>query len=206
MTPTKKPTMAQWLQAAMTHANEMSQAELARQIEQRISAGFDRSKVQKMLAGAREMSAVEMLAIEEITGYPAPTAANDFTTIPFVEWTDVAKLAAKGARLPAASAKALSFSGLGHGEFFATKVEGDAMERLSPAGSVIVVDRNARQLESGACYILSVDGVTTFRMYRAGDISYFAPYSTDLDIRPVLPNDGQRWSVVGRVRRSVLDL
>jgi len=191
----------------MTHADGMSQAELARQLGQHLSAGFDRSKVQKMLAGTREISAAEMLAIEEITGFPAPVAArNDFVLVPLIDWAGVAKLSDRRAKLPVENVRRLAFTDLEGSELFATQVEGGAMDRLSPEGSTIIVDRGDRELINGKSYLLSVEGVTTFRRYRAGQVAYFAPYSTDPENRPVLPNDQVQWTIIGRVRRTILDL
>jgi len=70
--------IATWVKKALEHA-DMSQAELARQLTRRLRREIDRAAVQKMTIARpkkgqkpRKVAADELLAIEEITGYPAP--------------------------------------------------------------------------------------------------------------------------------------
>lgn len=191
----------------MEHADNISQAELARRLAARLRAGFDRSKVQKMLADTREMSAAEMLAIEEITGFPAPADARvDLVPVPLIDWVTAGKLGEPNSQLPVEKMPRIAFSDLGDGDFFATRVKGDSMDRLSPEGSIIIVNRNDRDLVSGKCYIFAIDGTTTFKMYQADDPPYLAPYSTNPANKPIFPKKKHAWEVVGRVKRTILDL
>ncbi|MDQ0303833.1 S24 family peptidase [Ancylobacter polymorphus] len=73
---------AQWVKAALEHA-DMSGAELARHLTERLGRSIDRAAVQKMqmVEGTgktkpRAVAADEMIAISEITGYPAPQGSN----------------------------------------------------------------------------------------------------------------------------------
>jgi hypothetical protein len=63
--------LAKWVADALAHAS-MSQSDLARALAVRLDVGFERSKVHKMIADKRKISASELIAIEEITGYPSP--------------------------------------------------------------------------------------------------------------------------------------
>lgn len=70
--------LSQWVRAAVNHA-DISAAELARRLTDRLGRAFDRAAVQKMMMSTatgrtkpRRVAADEMLAIAEITGYPAP--------------------------------------------------------------------------------------------------------------------------------------
>lgn len=70
--------MARWVRAAALHA-DMSQAELARQLQAKLSRPYDRAAINKMMLDrpkrgqkSRRVSAEEMLAISQITGFPAP--------------------------------------------------------------------------------------------------------------------------------------
>lgn len=65
-----------WLQIALNHAG-LSQAEAARQLTARLRRSVDRAAVNKMVKGTREISADELLVLEEITGYPAPHPGAD---------------------------------------------------------------------------------------------------------------------------------
>lgn len=61
----------EWLAAALNHG-EIKQAELSRQLHQRFGWADDRSVVNKILKGRRDISAKEMFEISQITGYPLP--------------------------------------------------------------------------------------------------------------------------------------
>lgn len=208
MAPRKKKTnISQWVASAMQFADRMAQAELGRRLEARLRVGFDRSKVQKILKGTRAVSADEMLAIEEITGFPAPAEARSgLVPVPLVDWVSAGKLSDATSQLPVEKVPLLAFADLGHGDFFATRVKGDSMDRLSPEGSIIIVDRNDKQLVGGKCYVFAHKGETTFKMYQADDPPYLAPYSTNPANRPIFPKKKADWEIVGRVKRTVLDL
>lgn len=66
-----KDLLKEWL-AASLEANGMSQAELARQLTERLARSIPRSAVNKMVLGVREISGNEMLAISDILGVAAP--------------------------------------------------------------------------------------------------------------------------------------
>lgn len=203
----KKSNISQWVAAAMEHADKMSQAELARRLASRLRVGFDRSKMQKILADRREVSAEEMLAIEEITGFPAPAEARSaLMPVPLVDWVSAGRLASSESQIPVERVPLLAFADLGQGDFFATRVQGDSMDRVSPEGSTIIVDRNDKTLVGGRCYVFSVKGETTFKMYQADDPPYLAPYSTNPANKPIFPKKKNDWEIVGRVKRTLLDL
>jgi hypothetical protein len=187
----------------MAHADNISQAELARQIARRLDASFDRSKVQKLLVGSRDMSAEELLVIEDITGFPAPLA-RDSSFVPLVAWSDAAKLSNPGWKLPAGNVR-MPFFDLGAGDFFATKVEGDAMDRYSPEGSIIVANKAERELIHDRSYVFSLKGETIYRIWQGGEHPYLATHSTAPSIPPIFFKKGDL-EVVGRVKRSVFEL
>jgi phage repressor protein C with HTH and peptisase S24 domain len=71
-------SLAKWARDALENSG-MGQAELARELTKRLRRNIDRAAVNKMLIlkpkkgqKARYISVDEMLAIEEITGFPAP--------------------------------------------------------------------------------------------------------------------------------------
>lgn len=63
----------EWVKEALAHA-KIGQAELARRLSGRLNRSFDRSTVNKIVLGTRKVTADELIAIEELTGYPAPNA------------------------------------------------------------------------------------------------------------------------------------
>jgi len=72
--PPADPTN-QWVRDAMAFADNMSQSKLAEELHKRkVISAADRSVVQKMTVG-RKVTAKEMLAISEITGFPTPKDA-----------------------------------------------------------------------------------------------------------------------------------
>lgn len=98
--------------------------------------------------------------------------------------------------------------GLGNGEFFAVKLEKDAdsMDRVSPPGSILIVNGADRELRNGAYYIFSVNGETTYKMWQAGDPPYLAPCSNNPIHKPQIIKRKRDYEVIGRVKRTVLDL
>lgn len=66
--------LSKWLISAIKHADGLSQAELARKLTEKLGRSIDRAAVNKMTKpGGRGIAADELLAISEITGYPAPS-------------------------------------------------------------------------------------------------------------------------------------
>lgn len=99
----------------------------------------------------------------------------------------------------------LLFAGLGRGEFFATRVEGDSMNRVSPDGSIIVVNQSDIKLVSGRFYIFSIKGEPTYKIWQEGNPPFLKPYSTNPAHNPIIVHR-RELVVIGRVCRSVLDL
>ncbi len=84
-------------------------------------------------------------------------------------------------------------------------VQGDSMDRISPEGSFIVVNRAERRLESNKPFVFAVRGEATYKLWRPDPPSLF-PFSTNPNNEPIFPKRRRDWEVVGRVRRTVLDL
>lgn len=72
----KKHQAAQWLNDALASSG-IKQAELARALAARGVIDDNRSIVNKMAKGDREISVEELFAISEITGYPIPVPGGD---------------------------------------------------------------------------------------------------------------------------------
>jgi SOS-response transcriptional repressor LexA len=132
-----------------------------------------------------------------------PGKPAEIIDVPLISWVSAGKLAdPRESQVPAEST--LQFTDLGSGDFFALRVKGDSMDRWSPEGSVIVVDRADRVLVSGKPYVFSVKGETTYKLWHSGP-EYLDPHSTNSSNKPVFFKKRQL-EVIGRVRRSVLDL
>jgi SOS-response transcriptional repressor LexA len=199
----EKKLLAQWVRTAAERAG--GQAKLARALSAELRRSIDRAAVNKMTLGMRDISADELLAIEHITEMPIPSP-NIANKIPLVDWVSAGKLAEPKSQIPVEQVPLLAFADLGRGDFFALTVQGNSMDRVSPEGSVIVVDRTDRTLVSGKYYVFAMRGETTFKIWHGGDPPYLAPFSTDPVHTPIFPKRKRDLEVVGRVKRTFMDL
>ncbi len=90
------------------------------------------------------------------------------------------------------------------GKWVALRVEGDSMDRISPPDSVIFLNTAERQLVPNALYVIAdEDGQATYKRYRPNP-DRFEPISVSDRHQPIFPNGAI--SIIGRVRRTMLDL
>lgn len=97
----------------------------------------------------------------------------------------------------------IEIGGLPAGDYFATQVDGDSMDRLSPPGSTIIVDRAERDPLPGRRYIFGRRGKTTFKRFELDPIR-LVPESTNPVHEPIYPKSDDEWQVIGRVRMTML--
>lgn len=147
--------------------------------------------------------------LSELTGddaEPAPSRQGRVMRVPVLEWVQAGKLADGHSQIPVESVPLLAFADLGRGEFFALRVQGDSMDRVSPDDSVIIVNRKEQTPISGQYYVFFVKGEgTTYKRWHAGPPSYLGPFSTNPVHQPIFRRRSEI-QVIGRVRRTVLDL
>lgn len=137
---------------------------------------------------------------------PARTvSASRFILVPVLSWVSAGKLAESGVDTPIQDVPKIAIADLGEGDFFALKVSGSSMDRISPDKSLIVVNRAERALHEGRPYVFAVRGESTYKLWRAAP-PRLEPYSTDPSNGPIFLDKRQGMIVVGRVRRSILDL
>jgi SOS-response transcriptional repressor LexA len=196
-------SLNQWVASAVKIAG--GQAELARRITKELRRNVDRAAVNKMIAGDRSVAADELLAIEATTGLSIPSP-NVPAKVPLIDWVRAGRFTESKSQIPIEDVPLLAFADLGRGDFFALKVEGGSMDRVSPEGSIIVVDKSDRVLVSGKCYVFSVRGETTYKRWHAGPPPYLDPNSSDQIYKPIFVKRKRDLEVIGRVRRTVLDL
>lgn len=137
---------------------------------------------------------------------PAPAEQSDLIRVPLLDSVSAGRLTAPTSQIPVEEVPLLAFADLGPGEFFATRVDGTSMDRLSPDGSIIIVNRRDRTLISGRCYLFAHRGETTYKRWQGGDPAYLEPYSTDVIHKPIFVHKKKDFEVIGRVKRTVLDL
>lgn len=207
--------MARWAAEAIEYA-KISQAVLARELTKRLRRQIDRAAVNKMLIlketgkkKRRRISGDEMLAIEEITGYAVPTEFRQEQSalqVPLVSWITAGKLAEMGATSEELSdAPTVAVAGLDPlRKWIALKVDGSSMDRISPPESLIFVDLDEKRLVPNACYVIANEkGEATYKRYRPDPLR-FEPVTFIEGHDTIYPD--QEPPIVGRVRRTVLDL
>ena len=194
--------LAQWVKQAVARVG--SQAEMARLLTKEIRRDIDRAAVNKMCLGLRAVAADELLAMEGISGLGVPSPHVP-ARVPLIDWVSASRLVEPRSQIPVEDVPLLAFADLGRGEFFALRVGGTSMDRISPDGSVIVVNRADKTLISGKPYIFAVRGETTFKLWHA-DPEYLDPHSWDSSHKPIFVKKKKDLEVVGRVKRTILEL
>lgn len=92
------------------------------------------------------------------------------------------------------------------GDWIALRVEGDSMDRISPPESVILVNRKDTRLVTNGLYVVAdEDGTASYKRYRPNP-DRFEPVSTNKELEPLFPRAGNMPKIIGRVRRTILDM
>lgn len=170
---------------------------------------------------ARDISLEELIGMAEFFAAEPPglSAAKNrarqaqersepkVSMVPLVDSVPAGKLAAPISQIPFEQAPHLGFAGLGRGDFIALTVRGDSMDRISPDGSIIIINKADRTLVSGKPYVFCVRGEVTFKLWRP-EPARLQPFSTNPVYEPqyVKSKAEAEKLVVGRVKRTVLDL
>jgi SOS-response transcriptional repressor LexA len=76
----KSTMLSDWLRTSMKHAG-ISQAEMARQLTNRLGRSIDRAAVNKMAAGTRKIAADELLGAADVLGVQPPAKDETATTL-----------------------------------------------------------------------------------------------------------------------------
>lgn len=139
---------------------------------------------------------------DEIEDFEAPV-----TPVPLISWVSAGAL-----RAPDIPVDDDSYSiiirepGLDpRGDWIALRVEGDSMNRVSPHGSVIFVDRKNRKLVARGFYVIGDgEGGSTFKRYMPPNT--WEPYSTNDQHKPFVLKPGMEPDIIGRVMATKLNL
>lgn len=124
-----------------------------------------------------------------------------------ISWVSAGHLATPDAVLAGDDARLVYAPNLDPtGDWIALRVEGDSMDRVSPPDSIIFVNRRDRSLVPNGCYVFSDgEGGATYKRWRPSP-NRLEPVSTNLEHEPIFLAEAQEPMVIGRVRRSVLDM
>lgn len=124
--------------------------------------------------------------------------------IPKLSWVSAGTFETTDAIMSTDDVTMLRIADLPEGDWVALDVIGDSMDRISPPGSVIVVNRSDRRLTPNACYVIEDgEGGATYKRYRTNP-DRFEPVSTNPEHEPLFPDQMPR--IFGRVRRTILEM
>lgn len=149
----------------------------------------------------------KLIAIAGVSGASLPpelggVGESNVRTVPIFSWVSAGKLGSAEGRVEPDDT--LEISGLPAGKYVATRVVGDSMDLYSPEGSTVIVNLNETDPVDGRAYIFNHRGETTYKVYRSNPIR-LSPHSTNKSHDSIFPKEG-KWSIVGRVRRTIFDL
>lgn len=175
-------------------------AKVSQQLISRLESGRDQTtKKLPQLANA-----LGVLVTDLDPAYIVEAAPVEVTLVPRLSWISA------GALKPHVTVEDLgdwpseAIADLPQGDWIALEVEGDSMDRISPPGSLILVNRRDRRLVANACYVIAnEDGEATYKRYRPNP-DRFEPVSVNPAHEPIYPDNEPL--VIGRVRRSIIDM
>lgn len=143
---------------------------------------------------------------------PEDIASSALTTpsilVPKISWVSASNFMSVDAVYPTDDFPKVSMTGLPSGDWFAFDIPDgyDSMDRISPPGSVIFVNRANKRLTPNACYVITDgEGGATYKRYRQSPIR-FEPVSTNPVHEPLFPDEGNIPGIFGRVHMSILPL
>lgn len=126
------------------------------------------------------------------------------TMVPKISWVSAGHLASVDAVDTLEHAPRVPVADLGPGDWILLDVDGDSMNRISPPGSMIAVNRRDRRLVANACYVITTEeGEATYKRYRPAP-DRFEPVSTNPIHEAIFPEGPV--TIVGRVKRSMIDM
>lgn len=168
-------------------------------------AGLSTTYVWRMERGERNVSLKNLQKLADALGV-APSdliESKPVADVPILSWVSAGMMARDDVQQDVVGE--IRMSDLDpRGEWIALRVEGDSMDRISPPGSLILVDLTDKALVPNACYIITDgDSQATYKRFRSNP-PRFEPVSTNPSHQPIFP-DGEP-AVIGRVRRSLIDM
>jgi SOS-response transcriptional repressor LexA len=131
----------------------------------------------------------------------APVTVTD---VPKISWVSAGQLTEQDQVMDLSEHPTIAALDLPDGDWIALEVVGDSMNKISPPGSIIFVNRRDKRLAPNALYVVADEtGAATYKRYRPNDDPPFQPASYE-DVDP--PNFYGAVHVVGRVRRSIIEM
>lgn len=130
----------------------------------------------------------------------------ELRAIPKLSWVSAGSFSTTEAIMSTDEVDVIRVADLPDGDWVALEVVGDSMDRISPPGSIILVNRSERRLVPNACYIIQDDdNGATYKRFRSNP-TRFEPVSSNPEHEAIFPAAGNTPKVFGRVKRTILDL
>jgi len=168
-------------------------------------ASFVQGATQQLLGGREEKIAKAYgCQASEIFSGEAPGANGKPQRVPIISWVAAGRLSDPSTQIEQES-ETIEISGLPPGDYFATRVRGDSMDRLSPDGSMILVNRAEREPMRGRRYVFNHRGKTTYKKYEIDPVRLEPETTTPQSNPTIFPKSDEEWSIVGRVRLTLKD-
>ncbi len=175
-------------------------AAVSQQLISRLESGVDlTTKRLPEIARALTVSAYE---IDENF---SPEDTSSIVTAPVISWVSAGQLETPDVLAFDSETERRAAAGLDpKGTWIALKVKGDSMDRISPPDSIVFVNLKDRRLVPNACYVIQDnEGGSSYKRYRPGR---WEAVSTNKKYKPYLVKGDRGPLIVGRVKRTVLDL
>jgi transcriptional regulator with XRE-family HTH domain len=183
--------------AGLSQLTLAEKAGVSQQLVSQLENGKNYSTTE--LPGLAHALGVPVHAIDP--AYMSDASGLPTTSVPVVTWVSAGDLLQPDVAVERLST--LYFTDLAPGDWVALRVQGESMNRISPDGSIIIVNRRDKTLVPNKCYVIDDgEGRATFKRYRSNP-DRFEPVSTD-DFPTIFPDNTPK--IIGRVHRSIIDL
>lgn len=173
--------------------------------------GVEQPRISEIKAGKRRVRLDELPKAARYFDEPVPEellseSATPSIRAPLIAWVSAGAM--RGNDLSDEQLGVVSAFGLPPGDWIALRVEGDSMDRISPPGSIIFVNRKDKRLVGNALYVIDDgEGNATYKRFRPGKTGprfRFEPVSANADLDALFPENEP--TIIGRVRRTMLDM
>ncbi len=166
------------------------------------------SQLSRFESGSREPRVGELLRIAAKLRVPWQEFIDAGTTgwmsVPVISFVSAGQLTTIPPSEVFADAEYIQAANLPSGDWIALRVKGSSMDRISPPDSIIFVNRRDKRLVPNGCYVIrDPEEGSTYKRFRP-DPNRFEPVTFSEGHKTIFPD--QDPEVIGRVRRTVLDL
>lgn len=170
--------------------------------------GISVSQLSRFESGEREPRVSELLRIAAKLKAPwqefIEGGATAWRSVPLISFVSAGQLTSVPASEVFADAEYIQAANLPAGDWIALRVKGSSMDKISPPDSVIFVNRRDKRLVPNACYVIGdPEEGSSYKRYRPDPLR-FEPVTFSEGHKTIFPD--QEPEIIGRVRRTVLDL